>query len=123
MYYQDKTAICKNVTAPDSVRIFKECFVSNSILGENVTVGDRSRIVDSEMDEHVIIQRGNLVTASKLGRYTSTMHNTTIFNSTIGKFCAISWGVSIGGASHEYRNATIHGFISCKDFGLLDDTP
>ncbi len=123
MYYSDKTAICRNITAPNSAKIYKECYVSNSTIGEYVTIGDRSRITDSKLDEHVIIQRGNLITESSLGRYTSTMQNTTIFKATIGKFCAISWGVSIGGAAHNYKNATIHGFISCKDFGLLDCTP
>ena len=123
MYYADKTAVCNDVDAPDSCKIYKECYLKNCKLGVNVTIGDRSRIIDTDVDEHVIIQRGNLIIGSNIGRYTSTMQNTTIFNAQIGKFFAISWGVSIGGAAHEYRNATIHGFISCKDFGLLDGNP
>lgn len=102
-----------------TARIFKDAYVSKCILGEEVTIGDRSRLTECVLDEHVVIQRGNVLFSSRMGRYTSTMMNTVIFHSVIGAFCAISWNVSIGGAAHDYENATIHGFISCPDFGLL----
>lgn len=121
MFYADESAKLNNIVAADTVRIYKDTFLSNCTLGEYVTIGGRSRLTSSQIGEHVIIQRGNLIQGSTIGRYTSTMHDTTIFSSEIGKFCAVSWSVSIGGASHGYRNATTHGFISCRDFGIIED--
>lgn len=121
MYYVDESAEVNNIIAADSVRIYRDTFVSDCTLEEHVTIGDRSRIISSTLDEHVIIQRGNVIHDTLIGRYTSTMHDTTIFSAKIGSFCAISWSVSIGGASHGYKNATIHGFISCRDFGIIMD--
>lgn len=121
MFYSDKTATIIDVLADDTAKFYKDTYIRGCKIGPYVTVGDRSRLINCDLDERVIIQRGNLLTESRIGRYTSTMHDTTIFNSTIGSFCAISWSVSIGGASHGYENATIHGFTSCYDFGILED--
>ena len=121
MFYADNSATVINVKAADTAKIFKDVYIRDCTLGENVTVGDRSRLVSSGLSDRVIIQRGNLITDTQIGRYTSTMHNTTIFSSRIGAFCAISWSVSIGGAAHGYNNATIHGFTSCYDFGIIGE--
>ena len=119
MFYADNSAQVLNVKAADSAKIYKDVYIRDCSLGENVTIGDRSRLIKCSLSDRVIIQRGNLITESQIGRYTSTMHNTTIFSSKIGAFCAISWSVSIGGAAHGYTNATIHGFTSCYDFGII----
>ena len=103
MFYADNSATVINVKAADTAKIYKDVYIRDCTLGENVTVGDRSRLVSSGLSDRVIIQRGNLITDTQIGRYTSTMHNTTIFSSRIGAFCAISWSVSIGGAAHGYR--------------------
>lgn len=118
--YVDESAQVIRSTLSDTAKVYKDTYLSDCVLGREVTIGDRSRLTDCTLDERVIIQRGNLAFSSSFGRYTSTMHNTTIFHAVIGSFTAISWNVSIGGAHHEYRNPTIHGFISCKDFGMLD---
>lgn len=120
MFYYDKTAILDQVEAPDSVKIYKDTSVVRCRLGKECTIGDRSRLKECSIGDNAIIQRDNVIFNTVIGRYTSTMHNTTIFESRIGAFCAISWGVSIGGAEHNYRGATIHGFISCTDFGFID---
>jgi len=118
--YSDNSAQVINTVAANTVKAYKDTCLKGCRISDYVTIGDRSRITNSELHEHVIIQRGNLITDSTLGRYTSTMHNTSIFKAQIGAFCAISWSVSIGGASHGYENATIHGFISCHDFGIIE---
>lgn len=120
MYYADKSAQIIRSSLSDSAKVYKDTYLADCELGDSVTIGDRSRLTNCALDEHVVIQRGNLVFSSTFGRYTSTMHNTTIFHAAIGAFTAISWNVSIGGAHHEYRNPTIHGFISCADFGMLN---
>ena len=120
MFYYDKSAVVIDTQAADTAKAYKDTYLRGSTLGDHVTIGDRSRVTNSALEEHVIIQRENLIADSRIARYTSTMHNTTIFRSEIGAFCAISWSVSIG-AAHGYENATIHGFISCHDFGIIED--
>lgn len=119
--YLDKSAIFIDTVAANTAKVYKDTHLRGCNIGDYVTVGDRSRLFNCDIAEHVIIQRGNLISDSRIGRYTSTMHDTTIFKSEIGAFCAISWSVSIGGAAHGYENATIHGFVSCHDFEIIDD--
>lgn len=119
--YLDKSATSIETSAADTAKAFKDVYLFRCNIEDYVTIGDRSRLTNCSLGEHAIIQRGNLISDSVIGRYTSTMHNTSIFQSNIGSFCAISWSVSIGGAAHGYENATIHGFISCHDFGMIQN--
>ena len=41
-----------------------------------------------------------------MGAYSHTNHNTTVRDAEIGKFCSISWNVSIGGTDHNYKSAS-----------------
>lgn len=95
--YCDESAKPFNIQAEESVKIYKNVFVDNCVLCDYVTVGDDSRLINSELDEHVIIQRRNFIAKSKIGRFSSTMMDTIICGSTIGAFCSISYGVKVGG--------------------------
>lgn len=46
-FYVHESSKSVDVKGADSARIYKECNVVNSFLGENVSIGDFSRIKDS----------------------------------------------------------------------------
>lgn len=64
-----------------------------NIIKNNVMMSDYSTITNSEIDI-----------------YTSVGRNSRIFNSKIGKFCSISWNVTIGATSHPYSTISSHAF-------------
>ena len=42
----------------------------------------------------------------------------------MGKFCSVSWNVSIGGADHDHSRVTTHSFLYSDEFGLKpEDEP
>ena len=45
MFYADNSATVINVKAADTAKIYKDVYIRDCTLGENVTVGDRSRLV------------------------------------------------------------------------------
>lgn len=96
-FYIHESSKSIDVKGADSARIYKECNVVNSFLGENVSIGDFSRIKDSSFDENVTIQRNAMIYSTKFGRYSYTGRNFVSWHSCIGAFCSISWNVSIGG--------------------------
>lgn len=55
-FYIHESSKSVDVKGADSARIYKECNVVNSFLGENVSIGDFSRIKDCSFDENVTIQ-------------------------------------------------------------------
>lgn len=96
---------------PESVKLYKDVTVQNSLLSEHASVGDFSKIEASRLSEWVRIDRNNYVYGSEIGRHSYTGSNTKIIRATIGSFTSISWNVSIGGANHDYTRVTTHAFL------------
>lgn len=117
-FYLDKTSICTSSKCKNNSKIYKNCFVNECEIGDNTTIGDFSRVENTNLDSNVKIQRNNMIYSTDIGIYTYTGKNTTIWNSSIGKFCSISWNVNIGGANHDYERITTHSFLYSNDFGL-----
>lgn len=76
-----------------------------------MTVGSDSRVDDSNLGDFVRLQRNNHVVACEVGRYTYTGMNTVMMHATVGAFCSIAWGVTVGGGEHDYRRITQHSFL------------
>ena len=102
-------------------RVYYKCFVKKTKLGENVVVRDFSRIEDSILHDNSDIQRFAMIYSCEIGNFTYTGRNFTGWHSKIGKFCSISWNVSIGGANHDYKKITSHAFLYAPQFGMLND--
>lgn len=104
-----------------NANIWNHVFIKNSILDENVNIGDFSRIEDSYFGKGVQIQRYALIYGADLKKHSYTGRNFTAWHCKIGAFCSISWNVSIGGANHDYKKVTTHAFLYAKEFGFSDN--
>lgn len=102
-------------------KIYNNVKIINCEMKDNIIVGENSFINNSIIGNHVQINRSNMIVDSKLGDYTYTGMNTVIKHATIGKFCSISWGVSIAGGNHNYRFISPHPFIYLKSFGIVNE--
>lgn len=78
-------------------RIYESAKVLNCKLGKNIIVGENSFIQDSMLEDNVQINRSNMIINSKIGAYSYTGMNTVMKHTSVGKFCSISWNVSISG--------------------------
>lgn len=95
----------------ETARMYKECRVVNSTLGEYTTVGDNTRVEYSSLYYRARLDRNNYCYKSNLGKYTYTGMNSVVIAADIGAFCSISWNVSIGGANHDFKRVTQHSFL------------
>jgi len=102
-------------------QIYKDTSLKDSTLGDYCIVGDNSRIYHSSLSKYVRIDRNNLIISSDFGSYTYTGPFTVIMHSKIGKFCSISWGVTIGAGEHDYQRLTTHDFLYNKSYDLNED--
>lgn len=87
----------------ESSKTYKEVRLVKSCIGEFCTVGDYSELIDTKLNDYVVINRRNYITSTSIGMGTYTGHNVTIKNAKIGKFCSLSWNISIGGKNHDYE--------------------
>ncbi len=91
----DDTSIC-----------YKNVRLTKSEVREKCTLGDNSILFCSVCHGYNAINRNNYITDSEIGVGTYTGHNVTIKNSIIGRFCSLSWDLSIGGKNHDYHKVS-----------------
>lgn len=96
----------KNSNISETAVLYDNVKVTDSSIGPDSTIGDNSVLYGSDLEGLNVINRGNLIHKTSLGRGTYTGHNVTIKNSRIGRFCSLSWNISIGGKNHNYRAVT-----------------
>lgn len=92
----------------DSAKLFNRIRLVKSVVGDNSTIGDDCDIVNLKMQDKTELGRRNIIRDTTLGRGSYTGTNTIIKNSDIGKFCCISWNVSIGGGNHDYGHTSMY---------------
>lgn len=101
-------------------QIYEGAKTIRSVWEEDVIIGESSFIQDSTLGKGVQINRRNMIIDSCIGSYTYTGANTVIKKAKIGKYCSISWNVSITGNQHEYHNISTHPFPRLSSFGFVE---
>lgn len=117
----DPSAITEDVQLGEGSRIYKNAVVRKVKTGRDSVVGDFGRIENTILGNHVDLQRFSMIYHCEMGDYTYVGRNFTAWHAIIGKFCSISWNVSIGGANHDYHRLTQHAFLYAPQFGLMPD--
>ena len=100
------SARVKNSVYPESLKLYRNSVLSDSVCGENVSVGDDTVIERTKLGNYCAINRRSYINDSIIGDFSYTGINTTINFSQIGKFCSIARNVDIGGFDHDYRKVT-----------------
>lgn len=117
--YIDNTATTMNVRLNHGAEIWKHSLVRNTSMESFSKINDFCRVENSELGVHTDLQRYAMVYNSMIGDYTYTGRNFVCWHARIGKFCSISWNVSIGGANHDYTRISQHAFLYAPQFGIL----
>ncbi|MEL6363081.1 MAG: CatB-related O-acetyltransferase, partial [Pseudomonadota bacterium] len=73
----------------------------------------------SSLGERVRIQRDNYIQDTRLGSYSYTGQSTRVFAADIGRFCSISWNVSIGPSEHKLETLTTHPLNHDESWGVF----
>lgn len=95
----------------ETARIYRDAIVRDSRLAAMSSVGDFSKVQNSELAEYVRIDRNNYIWHTNMGKHSYTGKNTSVIATDVGKFVSISWNVSIGGANHDYLKPSTHSFV------------
>lgn len=115
-----ESCITSNITLGDETIIFRGCRVNDTEIGKHSFIGDESVVKYSKLGDYTQIARNSMVQNIVMGDYSYCGMRLTAIRCKIGKFCAIGWNVSIGGANHDYRKATSHSFLYEPWFGFIE---
>ena len=88
----------------------------------HVTIASRVRIdATCRLDDYVNVASGADVSRySVIGSRTSLGRDSKIQNARIGKYCSVSWNVTVGAPSHPLDHLTMHAFPYQRRFGLVE---
>ncbi len=110
----------KDIYEQKNIKIYRDVIIRNCDIEEFCTVADDVFMTDSKLGRNCTIERRGMVFNSVLGSYTYTGYNTVIKYANIGKYCSISWNVSIGGANHSLQKLTMHPFPIKAKYGFCE---
>lgn len=116
----DATAKVTESTISDSARIYKNVIVRRSVIGDKCIIGDMGHVEDSKLNYFTQLYPFGTMHHSELGAFSYVQKNSSIWYTTIGKFCSISWNVSIGGGEHDFNKVTAHAMLYSKPYGFID---
>ena len=117
----DNTAIVVDSKIDESSIIYRNCRINDSIIKESCVIGDDSIIKKSLLGSQVKIQRNSMIQYSEIQNYSYGGMRFTAIHCKVGKYCSISWNVSIGGANHDYLKLTTHSMLYDKQFGMVEE--
>ena len=100
--------------------VFQGCRINDTVIGKHSFIGDNSVVKFSQIGNYAQIARNSMVQNMVLGDYSYCGMRLTAIRCEIGKFCAISWNVSIGGANHDYNKVTSHSFLYDPWFEMVE---
>lgn len=117
----DATANIIDSSVPESARIYRNVIMRRSKVGENSIVGDMGHVEDSKLGFFTQLYPCGTMYGSMLGDYSYVQKNGSIWHTSIGKFCSLSWNVSIGGGEHDFHKVTAHSILYSKPFGFVEE--
>lgn len=92
----------------------------NSKVHEKASVGVNCKVINSIIDAEVALGDYNLFAYSEIGIYSYTGEFCHITSAKIGRYCSLSWNVTIGPGLHNYNLITAHPLLAVKRFGFVD---
>lgn len=101
-----------------NVKQYDKVVVRNSRIGDDVLLADNVFVTESNIGNHCSIERRGMIFNSEMGDYSYTGYNTVMKYTQMGKFCSVSWNVSIGGLNHEYTRLSMHPFPFLPKYGM-----
>ena len=117
----DSTAIVIDSHISEKARIYRNVVIRRSTIADNCIVGDMGHVEDSRLGYMSQLYPLGMMYSSNLGAYSYVQKNSSIWHATIGKFCSISWNVSIGGGEHDFHKVTAHSMLYAKSYSFVDE--
>lgn len=99
---------------------YKDARVTNSVLGKPCWLGDFAVVRDSALSAYTNLAHHADLYNVRVGTRTSIGRYTIIRNAELGKYCAISWNVTIGADQHPTERISGSAAFFQKRFELVD---
>ena len=95
--------------------------IINSLVPSTADISDSALVLHSTVGEKCQMFNDTMLCYSEMGDLSYLSRRSSVFSSTIGKYCSISWNVSIGPANHDYKRISSHAMLYANRFDMLGE--
>lgn len=95
-------------TVDGTCKMFDTAYIKDSLIEAHSLIADEATIISSRVGEKVQIDRRCYIQHASFGYGSYIGMNSLVKFSTIGKYCNLSWHLSIGGSNHNYKAACMY---------------
>lgn len=96
--------------------------IIDSVVASSADIDDSALVLKSTVGAVCQLFEDSILCYSEMGDMSYLSRQTSVFSSKIGKYCSISWNVSIGPANHDYHRVSQHAMLYAPRFGMIEDT-
>lgn len=94
--------------------------IKNSVIALTADIADNSIVLNSTIGELCMVEKNCRFCYSTMGDLSYVSVNTHVFSAEIGKYCSISWNVSIGPAQHDFDRISSHAMLYATRFKMIN---
>lgn len=94
--------------------------IKNSVIALTADIADNSIVLNSTIGELCMVEKNCRFCYSTMGDLSYVSVNTHVFSAEIGKYCSISWNVSIGPAQHDFDHISSHAMLYATRFKMIN---
>ena len=95
--------------------------IIDSVVASTADIADSTFVLKSKVGELCQLFDDSMLCYSEIGDLSYLNSRSSVFSSKIGKYCSISWNVSIGPANHDYHRVSQHAMLCAPRFGMIED--
>lgn len=95
--------------------------IIDSVVASSADIADSALVLKSTVGAVCQLFDDSILCYSEIGDMSYLSRGTSVFSSKIGKYCSISWNVSIGPANHDYHRVSQHAMLYAPRFGMIED--
>jgi acetyltransferase-like isoleucine patch superfamily enzyme len=102
-------------------RLYRSIYYKWLKHSRHICINKYAGIQNADLENYVYLSYRSSVLNSSIGLRSSIGRNTIIRYSDIGRYCAISWNVTIGADQHPTERISGSGAFFLKQFGIVKE--
>lgn len=116
----DETATIIECEIAESAKVYRFANLKKTMMEDGAIIADFCKVENTKMGIQTHIYAHGIVYSSIFGDYSYVQKNSSIWYAQIGKYCSLSWNVSIGGGEHDFHRVTTHSLLYAPSYGFIE---
>ena len=116
----DETATVVDCEIDGTAKVYRFANIKKTVMAKDSVIADYCKVENTKIGIKTHIYAHSIIYGSNFGDYSYVQKNASVWYTQIGKYCSLSWNVSIGGGEHDFHRVTTHSLLYAPSYGFVD---